>query len=83
MKNLQMLEIKYLAATNTKGARIKIIDTRFKASVTLSRDYETDGIQQAIGYLADKGYNIVARAQNEISGAEYLLSDTFRPLDKA
>ena len=78
-----MLEIKYLAATNTKGARIKIIDTRFKVSVTLSRDYETDGIQQAIGYLTDKGYNIVARAQNEINGADYLLSDTFRPIDKA
>ena len=47
MKNLQMIEIKYLGATNTKGARIKIIDTRFKASVTVSRDYEDDMEEQA------------------------------------
>ena len=83
MKNLQMLEIKYLGATNTKGARIKIIDTRFKASITLSRDYEGDMEDQALKYLISRGFNIVAKCHNEITGALYLLSDTFKPINKA
>ena len=48
MTNLQMIEIKYLAATNTKGARMKIIDTRFKASVTLNMVYSSDMQEQAL-----------------------------------
>ena len=74
MKNLQMLEIKYLSATNTKGARIKIIDTRFKASITLSRDYEGDMEDQAFEYLTSRGFNIVAKCYNETPGALYLLA---------
>ena len=83
MKNLQMLEIKYIGATNTKGARIKIIDTRFKASVTVSRDYDNDIQDQAFEYLTSHGFNIVAKCHNEITGALYLLSDTFKPINEA
>ena len=83
MKNLQMLEIKYLGATNTKGARVKIIDTHFKASITLSRDYEDDIEEQELKYLISRGFNIVAKCHNEITGALYLLSDTFKPINEA
>ena len=83
MKNLQILEIKYLGATNTKGARVKITDTRFKASITLSRDYEGDMEDQAFEYLISRGFNIVAKCHNEITGALYLLSDTFKPINEA
>ena len=83
MTNLQMLEVRYLGATNTKGARIKIIDTRFKASITLSRDYEGDMVDLALKYLISRGFNIVAKCHNEITGALYLLSDTFKPINEA
>ena len=78
-----MIEIKYLAATDNKGARVKIIDTRFKASIILSRDYEGDMEEQAFEYLTSRGFNIVAKCYNETTGALYLLSDTFKPINEA
>ena len=83
MKNLQIIEIRYLAPTNTRGARIKLLDTRFKLSVTLSRDYALDSTVQAADYLTANGFNIIARARNEITGADYLLVDKFTPIKGA
>lgn len=80
MKNLQMIEIKYLASTNTKGARIKLIDTRFKCSITLARDYSVECYQQAERFLTDRGFNIVAKCYNEINQTYYLMSDTFESI---
>lgn len=40
MENLQLLEIKHLGATNTKGTRIKIIDHRYNNYIVLSKDYK-------------------------------------------
>ena len=83
MTNLQMIQIKYLGATNTKCARLKIIDTRFQASVTLNMVYGSDMEDQAFEYLTSRGFNIVAKCYNETPGALYLLSDTFKPINEA
>jgi len=71
-KNLHIIKVKYLPATNYRGARIKLISERFKNSVTLQRDYMTNsGTQQAITYLRRQGQRIVG--QGEGIGCEYVI----------
>ena len=41
-ENIRMFEIKYLGATNTLGSRIRISDLRFKKSVIIDRNYESN-----------------------------------------
>lgn len=79
MKNYHTLTVKYLGATNTSGARIKITSERFKQSITLSRDYATESTQQAIDYLNGKGFNIIGRG-NGSNETDILISEVFEPL---
>ena len=81
MQNLQMIEIKYLGATDTRGARIKLIDTRFGVSITMARDYEYTTDEQAIKYLQNRGFNIVAKTWNEKRNQTFLLIDNFEPIN--
>ena len=81
MKNLQMIEIKYLSSTNTKGARIKLIDTRFNVSITLARDYNVDATKQAIRFLEERGFNVIAKSYNEIKKIDYLFIDNFEGIN--
>ena len=75
IKNMQSMKIKFMGATNTKGSRIKITDERFEESVTLCYDYKyNNGIEQAIEYLTNKGFNLIGRTEDRI------LTDTFKPL---
>lgn len=66
--NLRQFKVFFLSPTNTRGSRIKIVETkRFNAdktkSVILSYDYTIgDTLEQAIKYLSEKDFNIVARA---------------------
>lgn len=80
MTNLQLIEIKYLGATNTRGARIKLTDTRFKVSVILNRDYLLTPNEQACTYLTNNGFNIIAVTCNEIIMRDYILVDNFIPI---
>lgn len=62
MKNLQILEVKYLGATDTKGSRVKISNNRFKESILVSYDYEcNDSLEVALKQITKKhlvlGYN--------------------------
>ena len=81
MKNLQMIEIKYLSSTNTKGARIKLIDTRFNVSITLSRDYNIEATKQVVRFLEERGFNVVANSYNEIKKIDYLFIDNFEGIN--
>ena len=54
MQNLQMVEVKYLGATNIRGDRVKLIDTRFNVSITMARNYEDTADEQAIKYLQNQ-----------------------------
>ena len=83
MQNLQMIEIKYLAPTNTKGARIKLIDTRFKVSEILNYDYEIgDLINQATKYLSNKGFNVIFKSYDELNEKYYVFIDNFEPINQ-
>ena len=83
MKNLQMIEIKYLAPTNTKGARIKLVDTRFKVSEILSYDYEiSDLINQAVKHLSNKGFNVIFKSYDELNEKYYVFIDNFEPINQ-
>lgn len=78
MKNLRMFQVKYLGATNNRSSRIKITDTRYKVSVTLSKSFEFDNItDQAVKYLNDQGITITCRAWNEMTGDDFLLTSDF------
>lgn len=81
MKNLQMIEIKYLSSTSTKGARIKLIDTRFNVSITLARDYNVDATEQAIRFLEERGFNVIGKSYNEIKKIDYLFIDNFEGIN--
>lgn len=66
--NYRQFKVKTLPATDTRGTRVQITETRRYNDqktrfVTLSYDYEIGDIQeQALRYLQDRGFNIVARA---------------------
>lgn len=79
MKNYHLFTVKYLGATNNRGARIKITSERFEQSITLSRNYSVEATEQAINYLNDKGFNIVGRG-NGSNQTDVLISEVFEPL---
>ena len=75
IKNFQLFQVKYLGATNTKGSRVSIKDTRFKQLVVIPYDYSFNSAMDiAINYLKERGYNVIGRAENEV------LADDFKPL---
>ena len=68
--NSRIFKVSYIAPTNTRGAGVKIAETKRyndhkTKSVRLSYCYETgDVLQQAINHLKDKGFEIVGRASD-------------------
>lgn len=79
MENLHLLHIKYLGATNTLGARIKITSYRFEQSIVINYDYSSSTAYDiAKNHLQKLGFNIVALAEVQVGYA--LLTDTFKPL---
>ena len=59
ISNTRTLNYKFLPVTDTKGARIKIIDKWFKKSVTIpfSYMYSTD-YENALSYLINRGWKV-------------------------
>ena len=75
MKNLHLIEVKYLGATDTKGNRIKLISHRFNESITLNRDYVTNsGNDQAKAYLKKQGQKIIGQAEG-LGDSDYIMLD--------
>lgn len=64
--NLRIFKVKYIAPTNTRGSRVEIKETKRYSDqkddkVTLSYDYQIgDVLEQALQYLDNKGFEIVA-----------------------
>lgn len=70
-------EVKYLGATNTRGARYKIVDLRRGNSLMMSYDYSfSDAQDQALSYLESIGIPIEAMAMTKDSAL--LLSSNFQ-----
>jgi len=68
IKNTRAIEVKFLAPTNYKGARIKLTDnyTDVKKSTIFSYCYKVGNVlQQAVNILERNGANIVCRASNK------------------
>lgn len=62
INNQRVLNYKYLGATNTKQARVKIIDKCFKKSITIPYDTNFDTTSQvAIAYLMERGWNVCGK----------------------
>jgi len=59
VNHYRMFEIRYLGATDTKGSRLKVVDTRHNQSKTLNKDYSFNlGIDQVFKYLDSLGIKI-------------------------
>ena len=88
MKHLHLIKVKYLGATDTKGARIKITSTRHNQSKYLSKDYEFNSrFEQAIDYLhTDLKYTVVSTCPLNYGDTEHgiLVQEfsAFKPEDK-
>lgn len=55
MENLQMIEISHIAATDTKGTRIKVLNHRLNESKIFSKDYKYSlHIDQIIDKIKNK-----------------------------
>jgi len=77
---LRCFKVKYLGATNTKGARIKIIDSHRSENNEVfkfvSWDYtKSNGWEIALDYLEKRGIKIVCRGSS--NKEDFLLSENF------
>ena len=78
MKHLRGFEIDVLPATNTKGRRVKIYDTRHEVRHIVSWDYSEDtSLDIAQNYLVSVGIKPVAFTYNEKSHQYTILSEDF------
>ena len=74
MKNLQIIKVKYLGATNTQPSRVKLTDLKFNKSKTIPFDYsQNNSSDMAIKYLESIGYQIHGRAYDDDFG--YIVLD--------
>jgi hypothetical protein len=56
MEVLHLVEIRYLAPTNTKGARIRLKSLRFREGITIPYDYSKNSILDiGVEFLQDLG----------------------------
>tara|TARA_R110000765_G_scaffold36738_1_gene81835 strand:+ start:170 stop:475 length:306 start_codon:yes stop_codon:yes gene_type:complete len=76
LNHYRMFVVKYLGATEQKGSRVKINDTRRAESVTISFDYRMDTIRDiAIQYLLNKKIKI--EGFTTADGLYYLMTSDF------
>ena len=79
MKNVNVIKVKYLGATNTKGSRVKIISERFKSSVTLGYNYEfNSALDIALDYITKLGFDVIGC--NNDGDAGYIITSTFEDI---
>ena len=64
MNNYQIIEVKFLEATDTRGERVRMTSARFGQSITIPYDYKFDGtLNVAINYLLSHGHNVVGKGE--------------------
>jgi hypothetical protein len=77
--NYNIIEVKYLGATNTKGSRVKMYSPRFEKSKTISFDYSFNSIDEmAMEYLKKQGFDIIGQGQTKDGYA--IITNTFKTL---
>lgn len=64
LKNYQLINVKYLGATNTRGSRVKLIDPRMKTRKIIPFDYTLNRIEEmAQAYLTSVGFVVVGQCE--------------------
>ena len=82
-KNLHLIEVKYLPATNYRGSRYKMTSERFGDSITKSYDYSLNSVQDmAVKWLKEHGQKIIGQCEGRkvdyiVLGA---IDNSFTPL---
>tara|TARA_A100001515_G_scaffold130477_1_gene117735 strand:- start:491 stop:778 length:288 start_codon:yes stop_codon:yes gene_type:complete len=62
INNKRILLYKYLGPTNTKQARVKIIDKWYGKSITIRYSYDYDtAYEEAIAYLIERGWPVFGK----------------------
>ncbi len=82
-KNFHAVSVKFLPATNTRGARVKLYSGRFKDSKIIPYNYQYNNIADlAIDWLKDKGQKVMGQAEYNNSDIIMLdsINNTFTPL---
>jgi hypothetical protein len=80
MKNLIAISVRYVAPTNTKGARVKLTASRFNTSKTIPYDYENNSAEDtAVSFFESHGVAPFARCYTA-SGSALLF--TFEDAEK-
>lgn len=81
-KNYHILRVKYIAQTNTKPSRVKIISELFECSVTTPFTNEAGSaipsLDTAELWLKNNGFDIVGHAEG--NGHSYVITNTFKSL---
>ena len=79
IKHFRTFKVKFLGATNFKGERIKITDTRHKKSIIIGYDYSLRGTKEiAISELFKRGIKINSFSLDEKTYEYIFNSDDFR-----
>jgi len=75
MKKLNVIKVKYLPATNTKGTRIKLITN--ESSITLAKNYSfVSSLGQVMFCLEVNGFNVIGTSSDV--NFDYIVTDTFK-----
>ena len=62
MKTYNIIKIKYLPVTNTRGSKVKLTNERLNESVTIPFDHALNSIEDmAIAYLKSKKIKVIAQ----------------------
>ncbi len=76
MKNYNIIKIKYLPATNTRGSRVQLINERLQEKKTIPYNHIYNNAQDiAQNYLVQKGFHVIGQDVNYIILAPQ--NDTF------
>lgn len=79
MNTIHTIEVKYLGATNFKGARVKMTSLRFNDSKTISYSYSHNtSYEDAKDWLESEGFNVLYVSEGK--SCYYLHTDTFKSL---
>ena len=80
MRLLQAIEVIFLGPTNTKNARVKMNDLRFKTSKIIPWDHTyTVSYEYANRYLTENGYHPISYAESG-NGRYIIFIDDFQEL---
>ena len=72
------IKVKYFGATNTKGSRVRLYDTRHDKTLFLSYNYKYSNIRDiAYDYLIKQGFEIIGFTWDEKESCYNILTSDF------